>query len=77
MEDQTVQIKTEASSDGTTEEKAISSVEMSKNYYVKVGNRPQLPAELDVILNDKSEAKGKVHGRTLQKIRSISQVHSA
>ena len=60
MEDQTVQIKTEASSDGTTEEKAISSVEMSKNYYVKVGNRPQLPAELDVILNDKSEAKGKV-----------------
>ena len=33
---------------------------MSKNYYVKVGNRPQLPAELDVILNDKSEAKGKV-----------------
>ena len=60
LEEQTVQITTEASSDGTTEAKAISSVKMSKNYYVKVGNRPQLPAELDAVLNDKSEAKGKV-----------------
>ena len=76
LEEQTVQITTEASSDGTTEAKAISSVKMSKNYYVKVGNRPQLPAELDAVLNDKSEAKGKVTWRMLQKIRSISQVHS-
>ena len=60
LEEQTVQITTEASSDGTTEAKAISSVKMSKNYYVKVGNRPQLPAELDAVLNDKSEAKGNV-----------------
>ena len=60
LEEQTVTITTEASSDNTAEEKAISSVEMSKNYYVKVGNQPQLPAELDVVLTDKSEAKGKV-----------------
>ena len=60
MEEQTVTIKTEASSDGTAEEKAISSVKMSKNYYVKVGNRPQLPAELDVILTDKTATKGQV-----------------
>ena len=60
MEEQTVTIKTEASSDGTAEEKAISSVKMSKNYYVKVGNRPQLPAELDVILTDKTATKGRV-----------------
>ena len=58
--------------------KQSAALRCTKNYYVKVGNRPQLPAELDVILNDKSEAKRKVTvGGTLQKIRSISQVHSA
>ena len=60
MEDQTVTITTTPSSDSTESEKAISSVKMSKSYYVKVGNQPQLPAELDVVLSDKTEAKGKV-----------------
>ena len=76
LEEQTVQITTEASSDGTTEAKAISSVKMSKNYYVKVGNRPQLPAELDAVLNDKSEAKGKVTWEDVAEDQINQSVHS-
>ena len=60
MEDQTVTITTTPSSDSTESEKAISSVKMSKSYYVKVGNQPQLPGQVEVVLTDKTKTTGTV-----------------
>lgn len=39
----------------TTVEKAISYYEMSKNYYVKTGNMPQLPSTVKAVYTDGSE----------------------
>ena len=60
MEDQTVTITTTPSSDSSESKKAISSVKMSKSYYVKVGNQPQLPGQVEVVLTDKTKTTGTV-----------------
>lgn len=33
---------------------------MSKSYYVKVGNQPQLPGQVEVVLTDKTKTTGTV-----------------
>mgnify|MGYP001773871006 FL=1 len=52
-----VEIKTKESEDGTTPEKAVDSFKMSKNYYVKLNNMPELPSEIDVNYTDGSTGK--------------------
>ncbi len=49
---QTVTIQTEAAANDGESAKTISSIRMPKNYYVKVGNQPQLPQQLDVTFTD-------------------------
>ena len=50
----------------TTEEKAISYYEMSKNYYVKTGNMPQLPSTVKAVYTDGSEKEISVEWTPVQ-----------
>lgn len=58
LEAGSVTVKTATDLQNTADDLAVSSVEYSKNYYVKVGNAPQLPKQLKVNFeNAKSENK--------------------
>ena len=50
-----VTVTTTSVEQDTTGEKAISYYEMSKNYYVKTGNMPQLPSTVKAVYTDGSE----------------------
>lgn len=60
LQEKVVTIKTQASGDHAAAEKAISSVRMPKNYYVKINNQPQLPQQLDVVFTDGTTGTAKV-----------------
>ena len=55
LETSSVTVTTTSVEQDTTGEKAISYYEMSKNYYVKTGNMPQLPSTVKAVYTDGSE----------------------
>ena len=55
LETSSVTVTTTSVEQDTTGEKAISYYEMSKNYYVKTGNMPQLPSTVKAVYKDGSE----------------------
>lgn len=57
LKGQTVTISTEKVNEDVTEEKILDSLYMAKHYYVKVGNKPVLPAEVEARYLDGSVEK--------------------
>ena len=56
--EQTVTVKTKADTTGGEQQAVVDSFFMSKNYYVKVGNKPSLPEQIEVRYSDgKKEQK--------------------
>lgn len=58
LEGKTVTLKTKADTTGGQQQVVVDSFFMSKNYYVKVGNKPSLPEQIEVRYSDgKKEQK--------------------
>lgn len=54
LESSTVTISTVQTDDGSGQGRRLNYYELSKNYYVKTGNMPQLPAEVKAVYSDGS-----------------------
>lgn len=63
--EQTVTLKTKADTTGGEQEVVVDSFFMSKNYYVKVGNKPSLPETIEVRYSDGKKEQKSVKWETI------------
>lgn len=63
--EQTVTLKTKADTTGGDQQVVVDSFFMSKNYYVKVGNQPSLPEQIEVRYSDGKKVQKAVEWDTI------------
>ncbi|WP_461810968.1 sugar-binding domain-containing protein [Faecalimonas sp.] len=65
LEGKTVTLKTKADTTGEQQQAVVDSFFMSKNYYVKVGNKPSLPEQIEVRYSDGKKEQKSVKWNTI------------
>lgn len=72
LESSTVTISTAQAGDGSGQSKRLNYYEMSRNYYVKTGNMPQLPAAVKAVYSDGSSEDMPVEWADISKEQTAS-----